>query len=398
MKNTVTKKIDVVIVGAGVLGLWLLNRLRQLKLNAVLLETETIGGGQSHKAQGIIHGGMKYALHGVLTDAAQTISDMPTCWRSCLEGTGLLDLSSVSILSPNQFLWSPNPLTGKLSGFFAGLALSSHVESLDKAHFPDVFQYPQFKGQVYTLDEIVIDVNQLLHTLAEPHRDAIFKIETLRNEDIVWGENNKIESIIIHHPNTEPLNLSAQHYIFSAGAGNAFIIDQLKNEVLAMQRRPLHMVVVKPHFSHSLYAHCLGWKTVPRMTITTHRAKDGEIIWYLGGQIAEEGIIRNTQEQIAAAQKELQSLFSWLDFSRAEWASFMVDRAEPFHPSGKRPDSFFAKTTGNMTVAWPTKLALAPKLAEELIQSISILPNEEKNNLPAWPSPEIAKPIWDTLL
>ena len=39
------------------------------------------------------------------------------------------------------------------------------------------------------------------------------------------------------------------------------------------------------------------------------------------------------------AKKELKELFPWLDFSKAEFSSFYVDRAENSQPNGHRPDS-----------------------------------------------------------
>src|SRR5690606_16972953 len=51
---------DVLIVGAGVAGLWLNARLRRQGFSTILVESSALGGGQSLKSQGIIHGGAKY--------------------------------------------------------------------------------------------------------------------------------------------------------------------------------------------------------------------------------------------------------------------------------------------------------------------------------------------------
>ncbi|WP_312929907.1 FAD-dependent oxidoreductase, partial [Stutzerimonas nitrititolerans] len=72
---------DVLIVGGGVAGLWLNARLRREGFATVLVEKGTLGGGQSVKSQGIIHGGTKYALQGALTGASEAIADMPRRWR-----------------------------------------------------------------------------------------------------------------------------------------------------------------------------------------------------------------------------------------------------------------------------------------------------------------------------
>ncbi|MBF2983044.1 FAD-dependent oxidoreductase, partial [Pseudomonas aeruginosa] len=68
---------DILIVGGGIAGLWLNARLRRAGYATVLVESASLGGGQSVKSQGIIHGGAKYALHGALTGASEAIADMP---------------------------------------------------------------------------------------------------------------------------------------------------------------------------------------------------------------------------------------------------------------------------------------------------------------------------------
>ena len=78
--------VDVVIVGGGIAGLWLLARLRQLGYGTLLIESEQLGAGQTLCAQGIIHGGAKYALHGRVSDSATAIAEMPALWRRCLNG------------------------------------------------------------------------------------------------------------------------------------------------------------------------------------------------------------------------------------------------------------------------------------------------------------------------
>ena len=72
-----TLHTDIVIIGAGIAGLWLHHRLNDMGIHALLIENGQIGQGQTLSSQGIIHGGSKYALNGVLSKAAQVISTMP---------------------------------------------------------------------------------------------------------------------------------------------------------------------------------------------------------------------------------------------------------------------------------------------------------------------------------
>lgn len=389
---------DVVIFGGGIAGLWLLNRLRQSGLSALLFESLSLGGGQTNKSQGIIHGGMKYALHGMITGEAQVLADMPAIWKQCLSGKGEINLSGAPILSPQHYLWSPNKFTSKLAGFLAGAALTSKVEPLSKDHYPSAFQHTAFKGEVFSLGEIVVDVPAVIREMVKINQDAIFKIEPLCDEELRLDAQGNLISATVYIAG-KSVEVNAQQFIFTAGAGNEVIIKKLKQQETAMQRRPLHMVLVKTAFHHPLYAHCLGLGSRPRLTITTHYTKDGSHVWYLGGLLAEEGVLRDTHAQIKAAREELSSLFSWLDFSQAHFSTFMVDRAEPLQKNGLKPDSSFFKPVQNMVIAWPTKLALAPKLAEDILQHINKLELSPQffdiRALRSWPIPPLAAPVWE---
>ncbi len=399
---TKTVATDIVIVGGGAAGLWILNRLRQLGFSVILLESAKLGGGQTNKAQGIIHGGMKYALQGTLTPATEAIADMPSVWQKCLRGEGAIDLTRVPILSQHQYLWANGKIASKIAGFFANVALRGKVELLATEAYPLIFQNPKFKGSVYSLDEVVIDVQALVRELARPNQDAIFKIDPLSEENLSFDERGQLASLEVKAANGDTIQIKAQKYIFTAGSGNEMLQKKLLFDAIAMQRRPLHMVLVRTPFNYPLFAHCLGFSVVPRMTITTHTTHDGNTVWYLGGQIAEEGVKREAEEQIAVARKELMDLFPWLDFSGAEFASFRVDRAEPLQADGSRPDTAYVKEVENMMIAWPTKLAFAPKLADEVVAALQqshIQPGAyDTRALRAWPVPCLAKPVWDELL
>ncbi len=395
-----TAAADFVIFGGGISGLWLLNRLRRRGFSALLFESGALGGGQTHKSQGIIHGGLKYALQGILTNDSRALSSMPTYWKQCLNGLGEIDLSAVPILSSQNYLWSSNKFTAKLTGLLASATLSSEVKALAKKDYPAIFQHADFKGEVFSLDEMVIDVPILIRELVKANQDAIFKIEPFCEEELKINEQGKLVSATVYMSG-ESVEVTAQQFIFAAGAGNEVIIHKLKRKEIAMQRRPLHMVLAKMPFELSLYAHCLGLGNRPRITITTHRAQDGKWIWYMGGSLAEDGIDRDSPSQIRAARRELTSLFPWVDFSAVEFTTFMVDRAEPFQTNGFKPETASVSVIENMMIVWPTKLALAPKLADDVMrhaQSLSLSPSLfDARELRSWPIPPLARPIWEDM-
>ena len=69
-------QVDTLIFGGGAAGLWLLDELTRQGSSAVLLEAAKLGQGQTIASQGIIHGGLKYTLQGLLTPSAAAIRDM----------------------------------------------------------------------------------------------------------------------------------------------------------------------------------------------------------------------------------------------------------------------------------------------------------------------------------
>jgi len=392
-----TTAVDVAIFGGGVAGLWLLARLRNAGYRAVLFEADRLGAGQTRYAQGIIHGGTKYALTGKLTGSSESIAEMPAIWRSCLAGEGELDLRKVKLLSANQYMWSTESLTSRMAGFFASKLMRSRTRTVEGDERPEVFRNSAFKGQVYRLEEPVLDTASIVRALAEPHREAIFMLPAMENLQLQRHDNRWHLSL---SDGEQQLSIDAARLVFAAGKGNAALLEKCGRSAPAMQLRPLQMVMLRGSRAQplpgELYAHCLGPSANPRITITTHYDAEGRTVWYLGGQIAEEGVGRDHAAQVAAAKKELHALFPWLDTSAAEWGTLPIDRAEPRMADGSRPDNVFAEEQEGIITAWPTKLALSPRLASVIIEKLQqggIRPTENRA-LPGWPHPEYAPLPW----
>ena len=168
-------QLDAVIFGGGAAGLWLLDELTRQGRCALLLETGALGSGQTIASQGIIHGGLKYTLQGLLTRSAQSIRDMPAVWQDCLTGRREPHLANTKVRSECCYLWRTDSVSSRLGMIGAKVGLRTASESLSIDECPDVLK--NCPGSVSRLNEQVISPRSFLNDLAERHRDRILKIE-----------------------------------------------------------------------------------------------------------------------------------------------------------------------------------------------------------------------------
>lgn len=377
---------QIAIVGGGIAGLWLYNILAQRGYEVCLIEQEALGAGQTILSQGIIHGGIKYALQGGVSNAATSISAITPVWNSCLAGTGEIDLSAVAILSQQHCLCSMGGLVAKFKSIVSQQLLANQATILKAADLPSVLQHKKFKGQVCAIDETVLSVPSLLSELAKPFAGNILQAKATP----IYDKNNTIAALEL---NNSKIKLTADYYVFCAGSGN--VTGGVKQQL-----RPLQQVWCKfpVGVNLDLFAHFVTTGTKPQISITTHPAKDGATVWYMGGELAEAGVGVAATKQIAKAKQLLQQLLPWVDIANCEFGTCNIDRAEQAMPGSKRPDEPGVINTHNSIVCYPVKLTYAPAMAARVVQ---LLPTPEQLrttiNLPhdKLTAPPIAAYPWD---
>ncbi|MEX2367809.1 MAG: FAD-dependent oxidoreductase [Pseudohongiellaceae bacterium] len=384
-------RTQIAIIGGGICGLWLLNTLTQRGYACVLMEQESLGGEQTLASQGMIHGGIKYALTGFTTPSSESIAGMPARWHDCINGVGDPDLTNINRLSSTYYLFSDKTLTSRITTFFGSRTLRGRVTRLQRTEHPTFFSHEAFKGIVYRLQDMVIDTVSLVESLTTNLRYRILQSSPV----ISQNPDGSISGLAL----AEGIELEADYYILAAGKGNAALLANTPLARLGMQTRPLHQVLIKKAGLPPLYAHgiSLAAGTKPRVTITTHERSDGDTVWYLGGNLAETGVDRTSKEQIAFAQQEIHALFPWVDLRDAQWRTLVIDRAEAANADGSRPDIPFCKQSGNTIVCWPTKLTLTPLVSDYVIAMLAPLPHwRHKELLPPLQTPGIGRPPWET--
>lgn len=345
--------IDAVIIGGGMAGLFALHALRSAGLSVCLVERSALGHGQSVCAQGIVHGGVKYSLGGLVSGSARAIERMPERWLAMADSGEGCDLTAAPPLARHMWLWRSEGVAGAFAMAGARLSLRARPEAVPVEERPPLLR--DARGDVLRLPEPVFDPVRVLEALAERARDAI-----------VLGEAAPSPQGVDVAAGALRLRLRPRIVVLAAGAGNAQLRRSFGMAADLMQRRPLHQAMVRgplPEF----HGHCVDGLAT-RVTVTSSTAKDGTRVWHIGGKIAEEGVSRDAAAQRAHAAAEMRAVLPAADFSRCSWSTYTVDRAERAQPKGTRPEDACVErdAVGAMTVltVWPTKMALAPVAAD----------------------------------
>ncbi len=313
---------------------------------------------------------------------------MPKVWTDCLSGIGEIDLRSVEILASSQLAFTTGGWKGRVAGMAASTALRSSLDELSSEEYPELFRGRDFRGKLFRLNEPVLAIKSVIQALAiNPAR-----IRRAKARELQWVRQSVVEIFLDDQNGT---CVRPRACIITAGIGNELFAKRMGlSEKIRMQRRPLRMFMVRG-LPCRVYAHCLVPEPRPRVTITTHLLENDNI-WYIGGNLAEKTAGLDKTEALKMAQSEMREIFPALDFKGTRWAVHDVERAEPFAnkilPSGPT-----LRTTENIAFGWPTKLALAPALTDQVLVWLNrqgIVPSHKLTTLPL-PEAEIGKYPWE---
>jgi hypothetical protein len=299
------------------------------------------------------------------------LTDLPEIWTSCLDGSGPLDLSKVTVLAKTQLMWSPGALTDRVAAFFASKVMQSEVKGLPRSEWPKGLNDNCGRaGAVYELQEVVVDCNSLFHELLRLTEGSCFQGRAIA---FSRSESGTITSVTVKRGASEnddgdTVEIEAKGFVAAAGLGNEQLRDMIGASHVQTQIRPLKQIYVK-EAPFDLFAHCITTDPRPRATITTHISQSGERIWYMGGLVGVYGVDKSDEEAIDFAKKEMRSLFPKVDWSKAKWGTLSVDRAEPKVDSGFLPDGpAMIEGADNVLFTWPTKMTFAPALGADIVK------------------------------
>ena len=366
----------------------LLDRLHTRGDSVCLIERQALGCGQTIQSQGIIHGGLKYALGGRASAASRAVRDMPDRWRAMLAGQSETDLRGVTLRAPSCHVWSTGSATSLLGLMGAKLALRTDPKKVSAGDRPDVLR--DVSGQVLTMAEPVLEPTSMLQVLADRHTPRLHHADiseiahTHTDVMLTTGDGRKYR---------------ARQLVLTAGGGNGALRTMAGLGSTAMQTRPLRMVLAR-NTGAILNGHCIR-RATPFLTITSTTDTQGRIVWQIGGDVAERGNALTESETIEEAIAAIRTALPGVNINAFEWATYEAPRAEHAVTDGHRPDLPGIVQEGVILTAWPTKLALAPLLVDELLERI---PQQVKHaaptpstNTPPTNTPPVATPPWEEI-
>ena len=380
--NPAAMMVDVAIVGGGIAGLWTAWQLEQHGYTVALFEAQALGSGQTLAAQGIIHGGVKYSLAGQLSESTTELADMPERWRSFFAKHPSLEQSAVA--AEACYLFAATGLAS-VSAVMATKGLNAQAK---RAEQDRPAALAALRGQVYALDEMVVDTAAVVGWFAEHLQAPLFQLaldahNCQRHES---GFQIQLSDIQVH----------ARELVCCAGAGNRSLVTSLDNHTWQTQLRPLKQVMVPAPHQQALFAHCMTGApaTEPRITVTTHKDRSGNLLWYLGGKLATSGVERSDEDQLAFAVEELNACFGWYDWHDVPMQVYAWDRAES-GAQGHKPATPFAERDNHLTLCFPTKLAFAPRVADEVMALLPPPANTPATSITSnHPRAGVGQPLW----
>ncbi|HTA15836.1 MAG TPA: FAD-dependent oxidoreductase [Solirubrobacteraceae bacterium] len=229
--------VDVLIIGGGAQGLWVLNDLTKRHYRTVLLERGELGGGQTCHSHGLIHRGHYYDdvdMMIVLNAAAQF-------WEAFVDERG------ISRLNPSR----------ALAGFGPGTTVSRHTYFWKTAglHFdPCPALPPVLEGSrvrhLFETEEFSLDPSEIIAGFAADLDHATYKLQSSDDALEFVTNGNSIERVQAKLEGQQ-VEFAPKYLVMCAGVGNYGLLAKLGRDVnpggsIPVQaQRKNHMMVLR---------------------------------------------------------------------------------------------------------------------------------------------------------
>ena len=369
-------EVDVLVVGGGSQGLWLLNDLDRLGYRAILIERDELGSGQTCHSHALIHRGHYYDdvnMMILLNAAAQF-------WRGFINRAGLEPLNQSPALvglGPGveqryTAMWDDAGLPYRRSD-----ALPAILEGSKIAH-------------LYETEEFSVDAHAVMASLADNVDHCLYKLDD--EESLQFDmDNNSVDAVtaiigsreVIIHPKMVVLCAGGQNLALLEKLGGAYDEDGS----LVQARRQSTMLCLRSKSLPPLTAVFPVKGGVKGLFICSRKcAETGQNVWLVSDHnslpfnpgIGADGST-DTQPQSRVVGRIIESLVGCIPILRE---SGMMDQLEACVYTGLTSEREFGSGDHmtdcfiepfhftNVLTIWPTKLTLTPFASNVAIRFI----------------------------
>lgn len=393
-----TIEVDVVVVGGGIQGLWLLGDLVAAGYNAILLERMQPGFGQTGHShvflhQGHMYAGMKANPNDTL-DRIKKVQQANSFWEQELQSGRLKNLQ---------------PITSTFYMGFSDADFGENFEALCKRGSltcdemtPIPAELGPLTKRVYKADGTCLDSNKLLTQLLQSgnltDRVGLCEIVSVQSNPSgrfhLLGKRDKQNS----------LQFDAGAVVLSAGSGNEHVQRlfgvNVSNNGSRQQTVKTFMLVVR-EIDEQLPPTSGMYPDFDGLFMVSRTDPDGRTVW----------LIADRQRKLVPVPGEITAFdpLSWFRtikltltklFPRLmdhpehyEWGIYEAAKAELWtendrREGGKFPVNYHFNRMPGMPVwlAWPTLLTFAPLVAHLIAQELAtaVTPKSAATNWSVW--------------
>jgi len=392
----VTIKVDVLILGGGIQGVWLLRDLAAAGYSVVLLDIRALGGEQTCHSHVYLHRGYNYQQTGLIT----ALGEAHRRWVTCLnQARGLLD--------------GPRPVLGftNLADYTKKQAVWDDAKLRPPDTLPEVaWPSPLRNGHVkscWSTDEEYADATVLVSALIQGFEDHTSKIEHVI--DMTLSQHKRgphtdfgVSEVKVRMPNGGTLAVQPRAVVLAAGHGNQQLMDlvarypELKPAFANQQQvRKGHMLVVKGKLEPLCGIFSLD---EAHELFIVSRQDNEDTIWLVSDNRSPalssvedyfgRGHVRRWLPLVLEGLKNLAPDYFKDDEKKAQWrwGVYEAPKAEGRHTGGLPTEHVIlrVRSVPNVWTVWPTKLTLAPLASREIVAAIrGELKAPESSELPA---------------
>jgi len=394
-----TIEVDVVVIGGGIQGLWLLGDLIKAGYNAILLERMQPGFGQTGHSHVFLHQGHIYA--GMLRENPNDtynrityVQQANNIWRQELHAGRLKGLQTIT---STFYIAFSDADRGEM---FEELCRRGSLTCNEPKAIPA--EFGPLTKRLYQADGMCLDSNLLLNKLLLSGNltDRVGLCEIISaNSNSAGGVH-----LVGRRDKNNTLEIDAGAVVLSAGSGNEHVqglfgLDASTNG--SKQQTVKTFMLVVREINQPLPPTTGMHPDFDGLFVVSRKDSAGRTVWLIGDKqrklVAVPGDItafdpiswfRNTRLALDKLHPKLMK--SPDDY---QWGIYEASKAEPWtqvgrSAAGKFPGRYHFKRVPGLPVwlAWPTLLTFAPLVARLIAQELTtvVKPESSTTDWKAW--------------